>query len=101
MISKNVKDNLQEKALSWFWVVLFISAILFFRSLLVDMHVETTRLAEERERFESQLEDEREKSRELYQEFYAEINRSVENAIKVIGGGGVPLRPELPSGWSW
>jgi hypothetical protein len=50
MIPNDIKNNMEDRVLSWFWVILFISAILFFKDLLTDMHVETLRIAEERER---------------------------------------------------
>jgi mevalonate kinase len=90
MLPPRIKNELQEKVLSWFWVVLFISAILFLRSLLVEMHTETVRIAEERKQLERGLEEEREKSRELYEDFYAEINRTIQKAIEAINEGKVP-----------
>jgi len=84
MLPPRIKNELQEKVLSWFWVVLFISAILFLRSLLVEMHVETVRIAEERERLEQELAEQRQKQKELYEDFYAEINKSIQKAIEAI-----------------
>lgn len=87
---KNHFEEMKERALSWFWVVLFISAILFLRSLLVEMHTETVRIAEEREKLEERMEEEREKSRELYEDFYAEINKSIKKAIEAVNKGEIP-----------
>lgn len=66
--------DIQEKAMGWIWVVLLISAIMFLRGLLSDMNTQTNRLAEEREKFQKELNQERDKSRELYEGFYAELN---------------------------
>ena len=73
--------------MSWIWVVLLISAILFLRGLLSDMNTQTNRLAEEGEKFQRELTEEREKSKELYKEFYAEINESVKKAVENINRG--------------
>lgn len=83
---------MEDRVLSWFWVILFISAILFFKDLLSDMHVETVRIAEERERLEYGLDEQRRKNEDLYEEFYAEINKSIEKAIGTLNGGEVPAQ---------
>ncbi len=83
---------MEDRVLSWFWVILFISAILFFKDLLADMHVETVRIAEERERLEQGLEEQREKNEDMYEEFYAEINKSIERAVRAVNRGENPAR---------
>lgn len=97
------QENLADKVMSWFWVVLFISAILFLRTLLVEMHIETTRLTEESERWQRDLEEEREESRELYEEFYAELNKTIERAIETLKRGEVSQQPfnNSSSGFGW
>lgn len=73
---KNSKD-IYEKAISWFWVILFMSAVLYLRWILVDMHTETIRLTEERERFKSQIEDIRDKNEAFYEGLKASLEESV------------------------
>ena len=73
---ENSKD-IYEKAISWFWVILFISAVLYMRWILVDMHTETIRMTEERERFKSQIEDIRDKNKDFYEDLKASLNESV------------------------
>lgn len=76
--------------MSWIWVVLLISAIMFLKGLLSDMHTETTKLSDERIKFQEDLTDEREKSKEIYKEFYAELNASIEKALEAIKEGNFP-----------
>ena len=92
MIPNDIKNNMEDRVLSWFWVILFISAILFFKDLLTDMHVETLRIAEERERLEQGLEEQREKNEDMYEEFYAEINKSIEKAVGSLNRGDNPAQ---------
>ena len=73
---KNSKD-IYEKAISWFWVILFISSVLYLRWILVDMHVETVRLGEERERFKSQIENIRDENEDFYENLKASLDESV------------------------
>ena len=73
---ENSKD-IYEKAISWFWVILFISAVLYMRWILVDMHTETIRMTEERERFKSQIEDIRDKNKDFYEDLKASLDESV------------------------
>ena len=82
-------DDLQEKALSWIWVVLLISAIMFLRGLLSDMNTQTNRLSEERKLFQQELNSERQKSKELYQEFYAELNSGIKKTIETMRKGEI------------
>lgn len=80
MVSFKQKDNeIYEKALGWFWVILFISAVLYLRWLLVDMHTQTARLSEERERFRSEIKDIQEDNEKFYKEFQASIDESLRN----------------------
>ncbi|MFY9457905.1 MAG: hypothetical protein WAP23_03175 [Candidatus Spechtbacterales bacterium] len=74
------KDNeIYEKALGWFWVVLFISAVLYLRWLLVDMHTQTARLSEERERFRSEVNAIQDENEKFYKEFQASIDEALKN----------------------
>lgn len=91
---KNNLENMQKMVMEWIWVVLLVSAILFLKGLLSDMHTETTRLSEERERFQKELTEEREKSKELYQEYYAEMNESIKGAIEAINRGEISTKLE-------
>lgn len=91
MTRSNYK-NLQDKAIGWFWIILFISTILYLRWLLVEMHLETTRLSEERQRFQIQMDLEREKSKELYSEFYAELNNTIMEVIESLNKGEIPYK---------
>lgn len=75
---QNDSDNgVYEKVLSWFWVVLFVSAVLYLRWLLVEMHTETTRLSEERERFRSETLDIQKENTKFYEEFQASIDSAL------------------------
>ena len=81
MKMKGQSDSaLYEKALSWFWVVVFISAVLYLRWLLVDMSRQTTRLSDERERLRSDIED-IEDIHDENQRFYKEFKASIDEAI--------------------
>lgn len=84
---KNKFEGLKEKITYWVLVVLGVSAVLFLKGLLTDMNVQTTRLAEEREKFQDDLTEEREKSKELYREFYAELDDSIKRAIETVKEG--------------
>lgn len=68
---------------------MLISTIMFLKGLLSDMHTETTRLSDERVKFQKELTDEREKSKELYQDFYAELNESIKKAIEAVNAGKI------------
>lgn len=68
-----------EQALGWFWVILFISAVFYLRWLLVDMHTQTARLTEERERFRSEIEDIQDENTKFYEEFRASIDEALRN----------------------
>ena len=76
---KNSKD-IYEKAISWFWVILFISSVLYLRWILVDMHTETIRMTEERERFKFQMEDIRDEN----EDFYKGLKASLEESVKFL-----------------
>jgi hypothetical protein len=76
---KKNDNEIYEKALGWFWVILFISAVLYLRWLLVDMHAETARLSEERERFRSEVRDIQKESTKFYEEFRASIDEALKN----------------------
>lgn len=71
--------------MSWIWVVLLISAIIFLKGLLSDMNTQANRLAEESEKFQEDLTKEREKSKELYQEFYAGLSGIIKKTMESIG----------------
>lgn len=87
---KNYLGDLQEKVMTWIWVVLLISAIMFLKGLLSDMNTQTNRLSEERKLFQKELDEERIKSKELYREFYAELDESIKEALKVIQDTKIP-----------
>ena len=72
-------NGIYEKALSWFWVVLFISAVLYLRWLLVAMDKETAQLSEERERFRADLETIQKENEKFYEEFQASVDEALES----------------------
>ena len=74
---KENHNEIYEKALGWFWVILFVSAVLYLRWLLVDMHTATARLSEERERFRSEVQDIQKENTKFYEEFRASIDKSL------------------------
>jgi hypothetical protein len=76
---KENDNGIYEKVLSWFWIVLFVSAVLYLRWLLVDMHTETARLSEERERFRSEVEGIQKTNQKFYEEFQASIDKAMRN----------------------
>lgn len=80
MVSFKQNDNgMYEKALGWFWVILFASTVLYLRWLLVDMHTATARLGEERERFRSEVLDIQKENTKFYEEFRASIDTALRN----------------------
>ncbi|GAG36643.1 unnamed protein product [marine sediment metagenome] len=83
-------SEIYEKAVSWFWVILFISAVLYLKGLLVDMHSQTDRLTYESQKIQAELEREREKNEDLYQEFYAELNKAIDDLIRAFNRGEIP-----------
>ena len=80
---ESADSKLYEKVLSWFWVVLFISAVLYMRWLLVDMSTQTTRLADERERLRSDIEDIQHENERFYRDFRASIDEAIRSARSI------------------
>lgn len=81
---KGQSDNaLYERVLSWFWVVLFISAVLYLRWLLVDMSQQTTRLSGERERLRSDMEDIQDENEDFYRDFRASMDEALRDARNI------------------
>ncbi len=70
-------NEIYEKALGWFWIILFVSAVLYLRWLLVDMHTQTARLSEERERFRSEVKDIQRENTRFYEEFRASVDQAL------------------------
>ena len=87
MFPNDMKEKLDERLLSWFWVILLVSSILFFKGLLSDLDVQTARIAQEREQLDQDMTEQRQKSEDMYQEFFAELNRSIGNAVGALSQG--------------
>lgn len=87
---KKKNSEIFEGIINWFWVILFISSVIYLRWLLVEMHTETSRLTEERQRIQDDIREERAKSQKLYQEFYAGLNETINEAIKALNKGEIP-----------
>lgn len=70
--------------MDWFWIVLLISAVLYFRWLLVEMNRGTDRLAAESEKFQDEIRAEKEENQQIFQKFYGEMNRALDDAVETI-----------------
>ena len=79
---KKVDSAIYEKALSWFWIILFIGSVFYLRDLLADMNVQTARLVNERERFRSEITDIQEENEEFYDELQASVEEMLEKIRK-------------------
>ena len=79
---KKVDNAMYEKALSWFWIILFIGAVFYLRDLLADMHTETARLVDERERFRSEFTYIQGENEKFYDELQASVDVMLEKLRK-------------------
>jgi len=80
-IKEKDKDR-YEKALSWFWILLFVGAVLYLRWLLVDIHIGTAQLSAEREHLYANIkyiQQENERISDDFQESMAESIKNINN----------------------
>lgn len=82
------QNNLKENVFNWFWVVLLISAVLYLRSLVDEMRLETDRLSEERKKAEIELKKSQEEMEKFQADFRAQIEESIEAIFKIMESKG-------------
>ena len=63
---------------NWFWVIIFITAIVYLQTLLSDMRSQTDQLSDERKQFQGQIEDLREGNRKLSEELISSAQRAID-----------------------
>lgn len=83
-MAPSIPHNFQEKIHNWLWIILLIGAIFYLHWLLVEMHVETSRLAQEYKKTKIEIEEEREKIRTLQIEFQAQIEAAIKDFIEIL-----------------
>lgn len=68
----------QESLLNWFWVVIFIAAVIYLQVLLGDMRNQTQQLSDERRRFQDQIEEVQKGNRQLNEEWKASAQKIID-----------------------